>query len=129
AIRAPGKGGKFSRAGANAGQPYGMNLEGGKRLVSVPYSYEINDKPAFERAHRTADEFKDMICGQFDVLYREGAESGRVMAIAVHPYLTGVAHRIDAFAAALAYICSHRHVWRATGAEIARHYLAQATAA
>jgi allantoinase len=59
------------------------------------------------------------------VLYREGAESGRVMAIALHPYLTGVPHRIDALDAALAYICRHPHVWKATGAEIARHYRAQ----
>ena len=66
-----------------------------------------------------------MICRQFDVLYREGAESGRVMAIALHPYLTGVPHRIDAFDAALGYICNHERVWKATGSEIARHYLAQ----
>ena len=66
-----------------------------------------------------------MICRQFDVLYREGAESGRVMAIALHPYLTGVPHRIDAFAAALGYICNHQRVWKATGSEITRHYLAQ----
>ena len=91
----------------------------------LPYSHEINDKPAFERAHRTADEFREMICRQFDVLYREGAESGRVMAIALHPYLTGVPHRIDAFDAALAYICRHPRVWKATGSEIARHYRAQ----
>ena len=44
-----------------------------------PLRHEINDKPVFERAHRTADEFREMICRQFDVLYREGAESGRVM--------------------------------------------------
>ena len=37
-----------------------------------------------------------MICDQFDVLYREGAKSGRVMAIALHPYLIGVPHRIGA---------------------------------
>ena len=102
-----------------------MSLEGGRRLVSVPYSHEINDKPVFERLHRTADEFREMICRQFDVLYREGAESGRVMAIALHPYLTGVPHRIDAFDAALAYICRHERVWKTTGSEIARHYLAQ----
>jgi hypothetical protein len=47
------------------------------------------------------------------------------MAIALHPYLTGVPHRIDAFDAALAHICRHAHVWKATGAEIARHYAAQ----
>ncbi len=110
----------------NDDQPYLMNLEGGRRLVSVPYSHEINDKPAFERQLRTAAEFHEMICRQFDVLYREGAQSGRVMAIALHPYLTGVPHRIDAFDAALAYICRHKHVWLATGSEIARHYVAQA---
>ena len=42
-----------------------------------------------------------MICDQFDVLYREGAKSGRVMAIALHPYLIGVPHRIGALDAAL----------------------------
>jgi allantoinase len=110
----------------NDDQPYVMSLEQGRHIVSLPYSHEINDKPVFERAHRTADEFKDMICRQFDVLYREGAQSGRVMAIAIHPYLTGVPHRIGAFEAALAYICSHENVWKATGAEIARYYRAQA---
>src|SRR5215510_442847 len=112
----------------NDDQPYVMNLDGGRRLVSVPYSHEVNDKPAFERAHHTADEFKEIICRQFDVLYREGAGSGRVMAIAIHPYLTGVPHRIDAFDAALAYVCRHDGVWRATGSEIARHYLGQVDA-
>ncbi len=91
----------------NDDQPYMMTLEGGRTLVSVPYSHEINDKPAFENFYRTADQFREMICRQFDVLYREGAQSGRVMAIAIHPYLTGVPHRIDAFAEALGYICRH----------------------
>jgi peptidoglycan/xylan/chitin deacetylase (PgdA/CDA1 family) len=94
-------------------------------LISVPYSHEINDKPAFERFNRTADEFREMICRQFDVLYREGAQSGRVMAIAIHPYLTGVPHRIDAFDKALGYIARHERVWKATGTEIAAHYRAQ----
>jgi peptidoglycan/xylan/chitin deacetylase (PgdA/CDA1 family) len=109
----------------NDDQPYVMTLDGGRRIVALPYSQEINDKPVFERRNHTAGEFRDMICRQFEVLYREGAESGRVMAIAIHPYLTGVPHRIDAFDAALAHICRHDGVWRATGAEIARHYLAQ----
>jgi peptidoglycan/xylan/chitin deacetylase (PgdA/CDA1 family) len=109
----------------NDDQPYLMALAGGRRLVSVPYSHEINDKPVFERQHRTATEFQEMICRQFDVLYREGAQSGRVMAIALHPYLTGVPHRIGAFDAALEYICRHERVWLATGSEIARHYVAQ----
>lgn len=103
----------------NDDQPYVMSLDNGRSLVAMPYSHEINDKPAIERQNRTAQEFRDMICRQFDVLYREGAETGMVMAIAVHPYIIGVPHRIDAFDDALAYICRHPKVWRATGAEIA----------
>jgi peptidoglycan/xylan/chitin deacetylase (PgdA/CDA1 family) len=109
----------------NDDQPYTMTLDGGRTILSVPYSHEINDKPAFENHHRTANEFRDMICRQFDVLYREGAESGRVMAICLHPYITGVPHRIGALDAALDYISRHDRVWKATGAEIARAYRQQ----
>ncbi|MPZ58634.1 MAG: polysaccharide deacetylase [Rhizobiales bacterium] len=109
----------------NDDQPYVMTLDGGRSILSVPYSHEINDKPVFESHHHTADEFRDMICRQFDVLYREGAESGRVMAICLHPYITGVPHRTGALDAALDYICRHDRVWKATGAEIARHYRKQ----
>jgi allantoinase len=109
----------------NDDQPYVMSLDDGRSLVSVPYSMQLNDKSAIERRFVSADGFRQMICDQFDVLYREGAESGRVMAIAIHPYLIGVPHRIGAFDRALEYICSHQRVWKATGAEIARHYLAQ----
>ena len=112
----------------NDDQPYLMNLDGGRRLVSVPYSQQTNDKPAYERMLCTPDEFDQMIRRTFDVLYREGAESGRVMAIALHPYITGVPHRIGALDAALEYICRHAGVWRATGSEIAEHFLAQSKA-
>lgn len=110
----------------NDDQPYVMTLEGGQTLVSIPYSHDINDKPAFEKQNRTAAEFQDMIVRQFDVLYREGEESGRVMAICLHPYLTGRPYRIDALDAALAHICKHQGVWLATGSEIARHYATHA---
>ena len=104
-------------------QPFLMDV-GGKRLVSLPYSTQLNDKPAFEDLRVTADEFATMIRRQFDVLYRESAESGRVMAIALHPYITGMPHRIDALDSAFAYICRHDDVWLATGSEIVEAYLA-----
>jgi hypothetical protein len=47
------------------------------------------------------------------------------MAICLHPYITGVPHRIDALDAALKYISDHPHVWKATGSEIARAYREQ----
>ena len=104
---------------ANDDQPYVMTLDDGRKLMSVPYTFELNDKPAFEKAHRTADEFTDMIKRQFDVLWREGETQARVMAIALHPYITGFPHRIGALDKALEYICRHEGVWLTTGGEIA----------
>ncbi len=109
----------------NDDQPYQMTLESGKKIFSIPYSQDINDIPAFERQHRTAEEFRDMICRQFDTLYAEGAQSGRAMSICLHPYLTGRAYRIHALDQALAYITSHKDVWLATGSEIIDAYKAQ----
>jgi peptidoglycan/xylan/chitin deacetylase (PgdA/CDA1 family) len=103
----------------NDDQPVLMTLDDGRTIVSVPYSLELNDKPAYERKHRTAEEFDTMIRRQFDVLWREGESQARVMAIALHPYITGVPHRIGALDSALDYICRHEGVWLATGAEIA----------
>ncbi|HEY3920003.1 MAG TPA: polysaccharide deacetylase family protein [Stellaceae bacterium] len=110
---------------ANDDQPYAMTLDGGKKIVAIPYSQDINDIPAFERHNRTPEEFRDMICRQFDTLYAEGAQSGRVMAICLHPYLTGRPYRIHALDQALAYICGHKDVWLATGSEIIAAYKAQ----
>ena len=113
----------------NDDQPYIMHLDGGRRLVSVPYPQQTNDKPAYERMYVSPGEFRDMICRTFDVLYREGADSGRVLPIALHPYISGVPHRIGALDAALEYICRHEGVWCTTGAEIAEFYLSPAAAA
>src|SRR5207247_8568168 len=104
-------------------QLYLMNV-GGTALCSIRYSVEINDLPQIVRAGRSSDEFELMIRRQFDTLYREGAQSGRVMAICLHPYVIGVPHRIGALDSALAYILRHEGVWRATGSEIIEHYLA-----
>ena len=107
--------------GPNDDQPYLMQVEK-KTLVSLPYSYAINDKHALEAANLTTREFRDIICDQFDTLYREGSQIVRVMHIAIHPYLTGLPYRIAALDSALEHICDHSDVWFATGSEIASHY-------
>jgi peptidoglycan/xylan/chitin deacetylase (PgdA/CDA1 family) len=94
----------------------------------MPYTQQLNDKSSIEKRFVSAEGFKQMICDQFDVLYKEGAKSGRVMAIAIHPYIIGVPHRMKAFDEALRHICKHKKVWKATGSEIARHYIAQMNA-
>jgi allantoinase len=101
--------------------PYRMN----NGLYSIPYSIELNDMPLFNMPSIGIDEFYRRICETFDVLYEEGAKNGRVMAIALHPFLIGAAHRIRTLDRVLAYMGTHRDVWFATGSEIIEAYRAQ----
>lgn len=105
----------------NDDQPYFMTI-GDKKLVSLPYSTEINDLPQF-RAGRSNEEFEKMIRSQFDTLYEEGENSARVMAICLHPFVIGVSHRIGVLKSALDYIQSHDGVWFATAEEIVDAWL------
>ena len=68
--------------------------------------------------HRDADALFDRARDQFDRLYEEGQESARIMAIAVHPYISGVPHRIKYFEAVYDYIRRKKGVWMTTGEEI-----------
>ena len=106
----------------NDDQPYPMEVAG-KRLMSIPYSSEINDFGFFMRFGGQPDDFAAMIRRQFDVLYRESETSGRVMAICLHPFIIGVAHRIGALESALEHIAGHDKVWFATGSEIIDAYV------
>ena len=105
----------------NDDQPFMMDVDG-RSIISLPYSYELNDSPCLYYRNGTIDGFEQMIRRQFDVLYDEGQRSGRMMTIALHPFIIGVPHRIRGLAAALSYIKQHDQVWFATGDEIARHY-------
>jgi hypothetical protein len=88
----------------------------------VPYSVEINDIPFFVGKGMTGDDFRQAIQDQFDVLYDEGARTGMVMAIALHPFITSVPHRHKYLDQAFAYITKHRGVWFTTGGDIADWY-------
>ncbi len=102
-------------------QPFPMKVKQGK-LVSVPYTIELNDVVVNAQGHE-AEYFGQIIKDQFDVLYREGAESGRVMCIALHPYWIGQPHRAKYLDEALGYILAHDGVWKTTADDIAEYYI------
>ena len=108
----------------NDEQPYLMNVDG-RQLVSVPYSYDLNDAPQIWKARKPIPEFERMIRDAFDVLYRDSETSGRVIALALHPFMIGQASQIGVLDRALDYILSHDGVWAATGTEIMEAYLQQ----
>lgn len=97
-------------------------------IYSIPYSIELNDMPLFNNPTISIDDFEKRIRDTFDVLYAEGDRGGRVMCIALHPFLTGAPHRIRYLDRALSYIASHDKVWLATGSEIIEAFRAQVKA-
>lgn len=107
----------------NDDQPYVFRVKTG-RLISIPYANEINDIPFFVGKGATPDQFRQAIEDCFDVLYEEGKNTAKVMAIALHPFLSGVPHRQKYLDMALAYLKRHDQVWFATGSEIANWYYA-----
>jgi peroxiredoxin len=82
--------------------------------------------PLFNVPSIDIQDFHRRICDAFDVLYEEGERTGRVMGIALHPFLIGAPHRIKYLDKALSYISSHQKVWFATGHEIIEVYRKQA---
>jgi allantoinase len=107
----------------NDDQPYRMRTAHGD-LYSIPYSVEINDRVAYDERKVTPPEFARMIREQFDCLYQEGETSARVMAICLHPWISGVPHRMPYLREALSYIDGHAKIWWATGSEIIDAYAA-----
>jgi len=105
-------------------QPVSIKTRGGS-MVSVPYTVEVNDVVISAVQQHASDELLRRGRDQFDRLYQEGAGIPRVMAISIHPYLTGVPHRIRYLEALYDHILSHPDVLMCTGAEILDIYRAQ----
>jgi len=105
----------------NDDQPYPLKVKKGS-LFSLPYTMEINDIPIYAVQHHRSPELFERARDQFDTLYDEGRTAYRVMAIAVHPYITGVPHRIGYFGKIFEYIKRHDRVVFMTGEEILDWY-------
>ncbi len=102
----------------NDDQPYRLNVPG---MLSVPYTVELNDLGIFAKG-TTGPEFVQMVKDQYEVLSAEG--DGRVMALALHPFVTGQAFRAKYLDQALAFLAGQPDVWLTTSDEIATHVTA-----
>jgi allantoinase len=102
----------------NDDQPYPLTVPG---LISVPYTLELNDLGFFGRGG-TGPEFLQAVKDQYEVLHAESEHSGRVMALALHPFMIGQAFRHKYFDQALEYLTNAPGIWLTTSDEIAEHY-------
>ena len=105
--------------------PVDLKVNSGKRMVTLPYPIEINDVVMTSIQTHKSDEIYNRGKLQFDRLYKESDENPKIMAISVHPYLTGVPHRILFFEKLLDYILEHDGVEIMTGKQIYNWYTDQ----
>ncbi len=111
-------------------QPVWLAVEGGGRLLSLPYPQELNDSNAIVARRHSAAEFAAMIVDQFDEM-REQARQGvpLVMGVALHAYVAGQPFRLRALRKALRHIATaNPDVWLATTDQIAAHWRAASMA-
>ena len=95
------------------------------RVTTIPYTVETNDIVVHALQHLPSDQFLRRSIDQFDRLYLEGHDNARVMAISIHPYITGVPHRIKYLGQLLDYVISHDGVALMTASEIGDWYRGQ----
>jgi allantoinase len=103
----------------NDDRPYPLTVPG---MLSLPYSVELNDIGVFVTKGLTGPDFVRMVRDQLDQLYADSADSGRVMALALHPFVTGQPFRHRYLDEALDYVANHPGVWLTTSDDIADHY-------
>lgn len=91
-------------------------------ITTIPYTVEVNDIAVHALQHHDSEVFLTRGRRQFDRLAREAEENARVMAISIHPYITGVPHRIDALEALLDHVGAHDGTAWMTASEIGDWY-------
>lgn len=99
----------------NDDQPYPLTVPG---MLSVPYSVELNDLLIFGKGY-TGGEFVQMVIDQYEQLRADSATSGRVLALALHPFVIGQPFRHKYLEQVLKYLAAQPDAWLTTTDEIA----------
>jgi allantoinase len=106
----------------NDDQPYLIKTRHGP-IVCVPYSNDVNDFNMFARGGLSTADGVEMLKLCFDQLYDEGAATGRIMNLGLHPHVAGQAHRVAAVRQFLDYVKTKPMVWMPTREALATWYL------
>jgi peptidoglycan/xylan/chitin deacetylase (PgdA/CDA1 family) len=95
-----------------------------KPIVNIPYTQECNDVAMMLIQHHKASEYYDRAIDQFEQIYDDAADSARIMAIVIHPYIMGAPHRTKYFRKIFEQIRSKPDVAFMTGGQIYDWFIA-----
>jgi peptidoglycan/xylan/chitin deacetylase (PgdA/CDA1 family) len=107
--------------------PYLLQVgEGGRPLLEIPFSWELDDAPHFMFSHKpyrtgmsSPSKVYEIWAAEFEVCYQEGGYYG----LTCHPQVIGRRHRAQMLEKLIAYIKSFPDVWIARHIDIAEHLL------
>jgi allantoinase len=94
-------------------------------LVTLPYTVELNDITIMVVQHHESDYLLQRAIDMFDRLYAEGERRAKIMALAIHPYISGQPHRIKYLEEIYDYANRFAGVLHWNGEEIYEWYLTQ----
>ena len=92
-------------------------------LVTLPYTVELNDIAMMIVQHHESDYLLRRSIDAFDRLYAEGEHRAKIMAVAIHPYISGQPHRIKYLEAIYDYAAKFDGVLHWNGEQILDWYL------
>ncbi len=102
----------------NDDMPYPFRTKSGE-VTAMPHQHWISDATILFFYKQTGDEFVQQVKDQLDTLHAEaGTQGGRIMALTIHPWMSGQPHRIRFLEQVLDYLTSKSGVWTATASEI-----------
>lgn len=105
----------------NDDQPYPLQTRHGP-LLAIPYSNDLNDYRMFSRCGMSTEGALGMMREGFDQMYLEGAESGRILNVGMHPHVMGQAWAIRAIREFVDHVKNTDGVWLPKREEIADWY-------
>jgi allantoinase len=105
----------------NDEQPYPMTVATGQ-LTALPTFLELDDEFALWHRRMTVDRWAQMVVEAAERLHADGADSGRLLALTLRPWLVGQPFRVGALGRALQTITSWPDVWAATGNDVVSWY-------
>ena len=104
--------------------PYDLRVPSG-RMIAIPYPVETNDIVVFAVERHSAEELYARCAAALETLHGESTASPKILALALHPYLTGTPHRIAVLDRILELARNHYGARVMTASEILDWYAAQ----